>query len=29
MTELDTKKKYISWPVLALMDFVTVVGLMI
>ncbi|ALB28099.1 APC family permease [Companilactobacillus heilongjiangensis] len=26
MTELDTKKKYISWPVLALMDFVTVVG---
>ena len=26
MTELDTKKRYISWPVLALMDFVTVVG---
>ncbi|MFH5810144.1 APC family permease [Companilactobacillus sp. FL22-1] len=26
MTELETKKKYISWPVLALMDFVTVVG---
>ncbi|GEO79310.1 amino acid permease [Companilactobacillus mindensis DSM 14500] len=26
MTELETKKRYISWPVLALMDFVTVVG---
>ncbi|WP_229239884.1 APC family permease [Companilactobacillus futsaii] len=26
MTELNTKKRYISWPVLALMDFVTVVG---
>ncbi|WP_192917941.1 APC family permease [Companilactobacillus halodurans] len=26
MTDLGTEKKYISWPVLALMDFVTVVG---
>lgn len=23
---LDSKKRYISWPVVALMDFVTVLG---
>lgn len=26
MEELEPNKKYISWPVLALMDFVTVIG---
>ncbi|AKP67553.1 APC family permease [Companilactobacillus ginsenosidimutans] len=26
MPELDSKKSYISWPVIALMDFVTVIG---